>query len=144
MNWAAPARYGGLHGFHRYWGKKPLEPLRHLVALLSQPGDLVADPFMGTGAIAGDVVRGGRRFAGADLNPLAARLARFQAEPGDAASASAALANIGPHAARGDRAHLSHGDGRIATHILWRDTEIEAVWLRPVTGRLRESRPRRR
>ncbi|GAB6967770.1 hypothetical protein JCM25156A_18070 [Komagataeibacter kakiaceti JCM 25156] len=141
MNWAAPARYGGLHGFHRYWGKKPLEPLRHLVALLSQPGDLVADPFMGTGAIAGDVVRGGRRFAGADLNPLAARLARFQAEPGDAASASAALA----HMDRTLRAEIEHtyrtGDGRIATHILWRDTEIEAVWLRPVTGRLRESRP---
>ncbi|RFD19700.1 hypothetical protein DY926_10020 [Komagataeibacter melaceti] len=141
MNWAAPARYGGLHGFHRYWGKKPLEPLCHLVALLSQPGDIVADPFMGTGAIAGDVVRGGRRFAGADLNPLAARLARFQARPGEVGGIRAALADM----ARAQRPEIERTyhttDGRVATHILWNGAEIEAVWLRPRTGRLRESRP---
>ncbi|WP_282761082.1 DNA methyltransferase [Komagataeibacter saccharivorans] len=139
-DWGPPARYAGLHGFHRYWGKKPLEPLRGLVALLSQPGDVVADPFMGTGAIAGDVVRGGRRFVGGDLNPLAVQLARFQLDPGGKGHIHAALA----HLARVTRPEIERtycgGDGRIATHLLWNGPEIEAVWHRPATGRRRVSR----
>ena len=45
----APKGYVGLYGFHKYWGKKPHEPIAYLIEQLSAPGQLVVDPFVGSG-----------------------------------------------------------------------------------------------
>jgi hypothetical protein len=44
-----PKGYTGLHAFHKYWGKKPLEVLAFLIEQLTRPQDLVIDPFTGSG-----------------------------------------------------------------------------------------------
>jgi site-specific DNA-methyltransferase (adenine-specific) len=46
-----------------------------LITQSSQPGELVADPFMGSGSAGVAALRLGRRFLGNDLNPDAVRLA---------------------------------------------------------------------
>ena len=45
-----------------------------LVAQSSMPGDVVADPFMGSGSVGVAALRLGRRFRGTDVNPEAVRL----------------------------------------------------------------------
>ena len=47
-----PQGYTGLYGWHKYWGKKPYEPLAYAIEQLTRPGDLVVDPFLGSGAVA--------------------------------------------------------------------------------------------
>lgn len=60
---------------HRgYPAEKPPAVSEVLIAQSSAPGELVADPFMGSGSVGVAAVRLGRRFAGSDINPEAVRL----------------------------------------------------------------------
>ena len=61
---------------HRgYPAEKPPAVSEILINQSSEPGQLVADPFMGSGSAGVAALRLGRRFIGTDLNPEAVRLA---------------------------------------------------------------------
>jgi len=60
---------------HRgYPAEKPAAVSEVLIAQSSSPGDVVADPFMGSGSVGVAALRLGRRFLGSDINPEAVRL----------------------------------------------------------------------
>jgi site-specific DNA-methyltransferase (adenine-specific) len=60
---------------HRgYPAEKPVAVSEVVIGQSSQAGDVVADPFMGSGSIGVAAVKLGRRFIGTDLNPEAVRL----------------------------------------------------------------------
>jgi site-specific DNA-methyltransferase (adenine-specific) len=56
--------------------QKPLELLRRLVAASSEPGELVVDPFAGSGTTLVAAAALGRRWEGADADPRYVALAR--------------------------------------------------------------------
>lgn len=58
-----------------YPAEKPPELADVLIRQSSEPGDLVADPFMGSGSVGVAAARLGRRFLGNDLNPEAVQIA---------------------------------------------------------------------
>jgi site-specific DNA-methyltransferase (adenine-specific) len=58
-----------------YPAEKPPEVAEALIKQSSDPGDIVADPFMGSGSVGVAAVKLGRRFLGNDLNPEAVRIA---------------------------------------------------------------------
>jgi site-specific DNA-methyltransferase (adenine-specific) len=58
-----------------YPAEKPPAVSEILIAQSSRPGEIVADPFMGSGSVGVAAARLGRRFLGNDLNPDAVRLA---------------------------------------------------------------------
>jgi len=58
-----------------YPAEKPMEVSEVLVNQSSSPGDVVADPFMGSGSVGVTSRRLGRRFLGNDLNPQAVAVA---------------------------------------------------------------------
>ena len=66
---AVPRIHGG------YPAEKPVAVSEVLVRQSSTAGELVADPFMGSGSVGVAALRLGRRFAGTDLNPQAVRIA---------------------------------------------------------------------
>ena len=83
---SVPRIHGG------YPAEKPFEVAEVLIGQSSQPGDVVADPFMGSGSVGVAAARLGRRFLGNDLNHEAVRLAEQRlrnsgggGEPGSAA-----------------------------------------------------------
>jgi DNA modification methylase len=49
--------------------QQALEPVRHWVRQVSEPGELVVDPFLGSGTTAVAAVMEGRRFIGCDSDP---------------------------------------------------------------------------
>lgn len=59
-----------------YPTEKPPEVSRVLIEQSSLPGDLVIDPFMGSGSVGVAAIRCGRRFAGTDISPRAQQLTR--------------------------------------------------------------------
>ena len=63
-----------IHG--GYPAEKPVAVSEILVKQSSQPGELVADPFMGSGSVGVAAARLGRRFLGNDVNQEAVRHAR--------------------------------------------------------------------
>ena len=58
-----------------YPAEKPAEVAAVLIGQSSQPGETVADPFMGSGSVGVAAARLGRRFLGNDLNPEAVQIA---------------------------------------------------------------------
>jgi site-specific DNA-methyltransferase (adenine-specific) len=60
---------------HRgYPAEKPPAVSEVLIKQSTLPGELVGDPFMGSGSVGVAALRAGRRFRGTDLNPEAVRL----------------------------------------------------------------------
>jgi site-specific DNA-methyltransferase (adenine-specific) len=60
---------------HRgYPAEKPPAVSEVLITQSTVAGELVADPFMGSGSVGVAALRAGRRFTGTDLNPQAVRL----------------------------------------------------------------------
>ena len=57
-----------------YPAEKPAEVAEVLIGQSSAPGDIVADPFMGSGSVGVAALRLGRRFLGNDLNPEAVQI----------------------------------------------------------------------
>lgn len=67
--------------------EKPVLLLRHYIENSSRPGDLVVDPFAGSGTTGVAALHSGRRFVGAELDPrwfdvACGRLERAAARPG--------------------------------------------------------------
>ena len=59
-----------------YPTEKPVDLLRLLITQSSDPGDLVVDPFTGSGSTGSAALLEGRRFAGCDLDEDAVALAK--------------------------------------------------------------------
>lgn len=64
-----------------YPTEKPVELLKRLIENSSDPGDLVIDPFMGSGSTGEASLRLGRRFAGCDIDQRAVDLTRRRLAP---------------------------------------------------------------
>lgn len=74
-----PPRYK----MHKYWGRKPANVVSRYVDFFTQPGDIVLDPFAGSGVSVLEAVRMGRQGVGFDLNPFAVRLCQALLHPPD-------------------------------------------------------------
>lgn len=77
----------GVHGGHgagRYRNDhpttKPLPLMLELLELFTSPGELVVDPFCGSGSTGVAAIRLGRRFIGIEIDPTYAELARERLE----------------------------------------------------------------
>jgi adenine-specific DNA methylase len=72
-----PAR----HRVHKYWGRKPANVVARYVEHFTRRGDVVLDPFCGSGVTPVEAALLGRRGLGVDNNPVAIELARSLVEP---------------------------------------------------------------
>ena len=73
--------------FNGYPAEKPVAVSEVLVRQSTQPGELVVDPFMGSGSAGVAAVRCGRSFAGSDVCEEAVTAARRRLEEAGAAAA---------------------------------------------------------
>src|SRR5437762_4916021 len=64
------------YGVHPYFTRRPANVVRSYIERYSQEGDLVLDPFGGTGVTAIEAFLIGRRAIQNDLNPFANFIAR--------------------------------------------------------------------
>jgi tRNA G10 N-methylase Trm11 len=131
----SPSSYSGLYAYHKYWGKKPVEPLRALIAMLSVPGDIVVDPFLGSGAIAKEATDLGRRFLGSDINPIAVSLSEFNLNPCPQDVYRQALISLSADVKDEIVESYTVSEFGITSHLLWKDGVIESIWQRPPSGK---------
>lgn len=64
------------HFFHHWTAKFIPQIPRRLIEMYARPGDVVLDPFMGCGTTLVEAARLGHDTWGADINPLAVKIAR--------------------------------------------------------------------
>src|SRR6266567_1984373 len=125
---ADPEAYRGLYAFHKYWGKKPAEPMRYLIQQLCPKGGMVVDPFLGSGISALEAIQLHRRFVGMDINPAAVRLTRLLASPPSARAVQEALTHISALVKDAILESYTTAQKRPATHFVWRKGVMEMVW----------------
>jgi len=127
--------YSGMYGMHKYWGKKPYNIVDFFIEMLSEPGDVVLDPFCGSGVIPIEVAILGRRAIGLDLSPVAVFIARNTYRHVNITDAQKLFASI--EAKVKDRINELYTTkcpfcGRIAigTHYIWSDGKLKRVWFK--------------
>lgn len=140
-----PARYR----LHKYWSRKPPDLVAARIAAATGRGDLVLDPFCGSGVAPIEAAALGRRALGVDVNPFAIFLARTTAAPCDPDAVAAAGARVleAAAAAEGDwhrtLCRRCGGDATLAGTAR-RAAEIVAVHVRcPRCGGTRREEPLR-
>lgn len=61
--------YKGLYAMHKYWGKKPFNIMADFIKKYTNEGEIVLDPFCGSGVSISEAVFHGRKGIGIDINP---------------------------------------------------------------------------
>ena len=136
-NIITPETYTGLAGFHKYWGKKPTESLSYLIENCTEKGDIVLDPFLGSGLVARECLERNRQFIGIDINPFSIEHTSFLLNLPSNQEFYRALIEIEQNVAEKINSSYKTTGGRTASHYLWENNEIISVWIKPETGRNR-------
>ena len=63
--------YTGIYGMHKYWSKKPYNVIRDFILRYTNRGEIVIDPFCGSGISIAESIFTGRKAIGIDINPAA-------------------------------------------------------------------------
>ena len=72
-----------MYQMHRYRARKPPNIVAEYIEHYSNKGDLVLDPFSGSGVTAIEAVRLGRKGIAVDLDPISTFITRITASPID-------------------------------------------------------------
>ncbi len=73
----------GSHALHPFPAKFPPQLPAFMIGRLSEPGELVLDPMLGSGTTLVEAIRLGRRGVGCDIDPLARMIASAKLTPID-------------------------------------------------------------
>ncbi len=122
-----PKGYKGLYAFHKYWGKKPAECMAFLIESLSEPGDLVVDPFLGFGAVAREALLRGRFFGGSDINPISIELGNLLIDLPEHKAFRESLERIEKSVKPMIQSTYNMECGGYATHYLWDEDNMILV-----------------
>lgn len=101
------------HNMHAFPAKFPPQLPRLFIDNLSQPGDTVLDPMMGSGTTMVEAVLAGRGAIGLDIDPLALRVSRVKTTSLDAQVAS----QVGSQLAREAEQELQLGRRHLGAEI---------------------------
>lgn len=77
----APETWPARYKVHKYWGRKPANIVGRYIQFFTNPGEVVLDPFAGSGVTVVEAARLQRQSVGFDLNPFAARLTNAMFSP---------------------------------------------------------------
>src|SRR5450759_212281 len=73
----APVAHTSMYVWHKFWSRKTWNVVGEYIKNYSPPDGVVVDPFSGSGIVAMEALRNGRRAIICDINPIAAAIARM-------------------------------------------------------------------
>ena len=127
---SAPSGYRGLYAFHKYWGKKPFEPISYVIENLTDKHEVILDPFVGSGVVVREAARLGRRFISVDLNPTAIEISKLLTSPPEISIVEEGFVEIERRVRRQiEESYKRDNTDDIATHYLWENQSLQQVWV---------------
>lgn len=76
-------RAAAIYNMHVYWAKKPHQAIRQYIRHYTKPGDIVLDPFCGSGGTAVSALLDGRKAIAIDRSPAATFITKNHCTPVD-------------------------------------------------------------
>src|SRR3989338_8739081 len=84
INYATVAKpHTPMYLMHKYWARKPHNVVSEYIENYTKEGEIVLDPFCGSGPTPIEAIKLGRKGVGLDLNPMAIFITRVTAIPVD-------------------------------------------------------------
>src|SRR3989338_4839087 len=95
INYATVAKpHTPMYLIHKYWARKPHNVVAEYIKNYTKEGDIVLDPFCGSGVTPIEAIKLGRKGVGIDLDPIATFITRMTAVPADISKIKAAFEEI--------------------------------------------------
>ena len=76
-----PKAHTSMYLMHKYWARKPHNVVAEYIKHYSNKGDIVLDPFWGSGVTAFEALKLGRKVIAVDLDPMAIFITGCSAKP---------------------------------------------------------------
>ena len=84
INYAMVAKtHPSMYLMHKYWARKPRNVVAEYINHYSKEGDIVLDPFAGSGVTAIESIKLGRKAVAIDLDPMSGFITKMTAVPID-------------------------------------------------------------
>ncbi len=76
-----PEAHTPMYNFHKYWARKTWNVVGKYIETYCPDNGIVFDPFVGSGIVAMEALKRGRKVIVADLNPIATEITRLTIKP---------------------------------------------------------------
>jgi len=126
--------YTGFYSMHKYWAKKPYNLVNSFIDRFSEEGDVILDPFCGSGITAVEALKSHRKAVAVDLNPVAIFITETSLSHVDLDELSASVQAIEAglrdtltwlYATNCEKCGNSEA---LITHTIWSDDVPTEVW----------------
>jgi len=95
IDYAIPASgHSPMYLMHKFWARKPHNVVAEYIHTYSKPGEIVLDPFVGSGVTAVEALHLGRRAVAIDANPMSAFVTWATLVPADISALEKAFKSI--------------------------------------------------
>lgn len=89
-----PESHTAMYVWHKYWSRKTWNVVSEFIKTYSNKGEVVFDPFAGSGVVAIEAIKAGRRVIVCDLNPIANLITELTIRPVDVAALTNAFKRV--------------------------------------------------
>ena len=125
--------YKGIYAMHKYWAKKPFNVIAEYINHFTKEGDIVFDPFCGSGVVITESLMNNRRAIANDLNPVSTFITEKTTKPIDIKLLEKEFKSIKQKTkSRIDELYEIHcpecGDKVIVTHSIWKKETPIKMW----------------
>src|SRR3990170_7908827 len=79
----SPQAHTPMYLMHKYWARKPHNVVGEYIEHYSKKGEIVLDPFVGSGVTAIEALKRGRKAIAIDLDPISIFITRMTVTPVD-------------------------------------------------------------
>lgn len=130
-----PQTYKGIYAMHKYWSRKPHNLVAEYISRFSNLGDVILDPFCGSGVTIIEGLSLNRRMIGLDINPIAVFITKTSLKHVDIRKLKEAYHHIQQQVLPAIK-ELYHtccpncGNKQAnVTHYIWDKNSIRQIWL---------------
>ena len=123
--------YTGIYGMHKYWSKKPYNILQDFILRYTKKGDIVIDPFCGSGISITESIFTGRKAVGIDINPSAIFIAKQMLSkiPAKLIQDEFTILESESKDKINSFYDVQRGDAKfVGTHFIWENDNLTEVW----------------
>jgi len=123
--------YTGIYSMHKYWSKKPYNIIRDFIIRYTNKGEIVLDPFCGSGISVTESIFTNRKAIGIDINPSAIFITKQMLNKVSSKKLNEEYKKLEKKCKdKINSFYIVERDGKqfIGTHFLWENGSLTEVW----------------